>query len=319
MTAISALGPFRLHERLADRGTETASSVHLGWLVRQARLVAVKRLHPQHVADEAGLARVRDQVRVAMGVKHLNVVATLGMVRRPGEVFAAMEYVPGASVAEIAAAAGPRLEPGVASAIAAGALRGLHAVHQARPSLMPRRVSPGRVLVGEDGRARVIDLDVPSPTPAGAIVEALPYASPEQLVHRHVDLRCDGYAVACVLWEMLTGRTLFHAATVEGTLRKILSEVVAPPSRFAPGISPQLDAIVLRGLARDPDTRFESARAMASELERASCAQQDVGRTLASLDLACIRRRRALADDAVRGRERSSELHIECTRSASKG
>ena len=312
MTAMSALGPFRLHERVAEPGT---SSVHFAWLARQGRLVAAKRLHPEHVADAAGLARVREQVRLAMGVEHPNVVATLGMVRRPGEVFAAMEYVRGASVAEIAA--GPRrLEPGVACAIAADALAGLHAVHHARPSLVPRRVAPGRVLVGEDGRARVIDLDVPSLAPAEAVVEALPYASPEQLLHRRVDFRCDGYAVACVLWEMLTGRTLFHAATVDGMLQKILSDSVPAPSSLASGMSPQLDAIVLRGLSRDPHARFESALAMAISLERAGCASEDeVARALARLDLACIRRRRALAD-AVRGREGRSELHIECNRSA---
>lgn len=308
------LGLLRLHERIAVGGPV---NVHFGWLVRAERLVAVKRLHPLHVAGEIGIALVHAEARLAMRVDHPNVVATLGVVRRPGEVLAVMEYVPGASLEEILGAAPGGLEPHVASAIVAGALRGLHAAHEARASVVPRRVSCARVLVGEDGRARVIDFDVGGPTTAGALVDELPYASPEQVVRAGVgvDVRRDVYAASVVLWETLTGRPLFGAPTVEGMLRKILSDAVPAPSRFAPWIRPDLDAVVLRGLARDPSDRFESASAMASDLERASSGStHDVARALAAMDLACIRRRRVLAE-AVRRREGNS-LHFECSASA---
>ena len=290
------LGSLRLHERLTPEGT---ASVRFGWLVRAERLVAVKRIHPQHLADEVGVAQVREEVRRAMRVVHPNVVATLGIVRHRGELFAVMEYVPCASLAEVAGAA-PGLEPHVASAIAAGALRGLHASHEARGGGSLRNVScvsSGRVLVGEDGRSRVIDFDVPGPTTGDAIIDQLPYAAPEQLLRRGIDARRDVYAASVVLWETLTGRPLFRAATVEGTLRKILSEPVTAPSRFAPEVGLRLDAIVLRGLARDPSDRFASAGAMASALEQTSCASpDDVARALAAMDLAAIRQRRAAAE-----------------------
>ncbi|MDB4935658.1 MAG: serine/threonine protein kinase [Labilithrix sp.] len=325
MTAISSrpprsmrrrerLGPLHLHERL------DSASVHLGWLLRAGRLVAVKRLHPLHLADAAGIARVREEARIAMRVDHPNVVATLGVVHRSGESLAAMTYVAGASLAEIADAVPEPLSPRVASAIAADALRGLHAAHDARGSVVPRAVSPSRVLVGEDGRARVLDFDAPGARAAAAVVDDLPYASPEQLVRAAVDVRRDVYAASVVLWETLARRALFRAPTVEGMLRKILEGDVPAPSRFAPGIDRALDAIVLRGLARDPRARFESARAMASALEQASCAApDDVARTLAGLDLPCIRRRRAVAEAVCTREARDGRpLHTECNGGLSK-
>jgi serine/threonine protein kinase len=311
------LGPVRVHERLAIGGAiRTGAGIHLGWLEREERVVALRRLHPRHVADEVGMARLRDEARVAMRVVHPNVVATLGMARHHGEVLFAMEYVPGASLAEIAEAAPGGLEPSIASAIAGGVLRGLHASHEARGLVGPG-VSPASVLVGEDGRARVIGFDAPGPATADAAAARLPYASPEQLLRRGVDARRDVYAASVMLWETLTGLPLFRAATVEGTLQRILSGVVPAPSRCAVWVGAELDAIVLRGLARDPADRFASAAAMANALEQASCASARAGavaRALAGMDLGCIRGRRSLVD-RVHRRE-GKVLHIECTRSA---
>jgi serine/threonine-protein kinase len=101
----------------------------------------------------------------------------------------------------------------------------------------------------------------------------------------------DVWATSVVLWETLTGRSLFRAATVEETLRRIFGHEVPPPSRFAAEIATELDAIVLRGLARDPGARFASPRAMALELERWCASPREVAQTLAAMDLACVRRR----------------------------
>jgi eukaryotic-like serine/threonine-protein kinase len=315
------LGILRVHERLradnvsgrCDSSVLVRSSVHLGWLASAERLVAVKRLPPHHLADEVGITRVRAEAQLAMRVVHPNVVTTLGVVCQPGELLAVMEYVPAASLTELTGPHARGLEPHVASAILAGVLHGLHAAHAARGGSQRdiSTVSSGRVLVGEDGRARILDFDVPGPTTADAIISKLPYAPPEQLVRGKIDVRRDVYAAATVLWETLTGRPLFRAATVEGTLRKILSDPVPAPSELA-HVAPELDAIVMRGLARDPTARFESAGAMASALERTSCAApEDVARALEAMDLACLRERRALAD-AVRELERNL-LHIECS------
>ncbi len=310
-----------MHERLAVGST----SVHLGWLVSAEHLVAVKRLHPHHVADELAIARVREEARIAMSVHHPNVVSMLGLVRHPGELLAVFEYVPGASLAEIWGGVTGGLEPHVASAIAASALRGLHAAHEVRKPAGARAggtlrrvssVSPSSVLVGEDGRARVIDFDVPGTTYANAVEGKLAYASPELLLRRSVDARRDVYATSVVLWETLTGRRLFRGPTVQTMLRKILAEAVPAPSLFAPSVGPELDAIVMRGLARDPADRFSSASAMARALEQTPCASaDDVARALAAMDLACVRTRRSLVDGVQRREE--SVLHIDCSANAS--
>jgi serine/threonine-protein kinase len=291
---VTASFPIRLLEPFASGA---AACVHFGWLA-PARFVAVKRLHSHVAHDELLLARVALHARLAMSVDHPNVVATLAVVRRPGELLAAMEYVPGASLEEIGAVA---LEPGVACAVVGDALRGLAALHATRGAPRWRTFSPASVLVGEDGQTRVIDLDVPLPrsAPARALVDKLPYTAPERLEHGRLDARGDVYAAAVILWETLTGRPLFHAPTASELVRRV-REGEAP----ATGIDPDLDAIVLRGLARDPDARFESAIAMARELERFRAPASDVARALDAMDLACVRRRRAHAE---------SVLHSECS------
>lgn len=322
------LGSLRLHERLASSET---GAVHLGWLVRRERLVAVKRLHPLLVAGPTEIARVRAETRLATSVEHANVVATFGVVHHPGEMLAAMEYVAGASLAEVMSARPAGLAPPIASAIVAGALRGLHAAHEARASAVPRCVSGGRILIGEDGRTRIIGFDVRGPgvLRPTEVIDELPYAAPEQLtrfvipdgvLRRGVDARRDVYGASVVLWETLTGRALFHGSTVEHTLRRFLSEDVSAPSSFAPHVNAELDAVVLRGLARDPGERYASASAMAGALDEAgAAATADVARALAAMDLACVNRRRALAD-AVRQRESREcrSLHTECNEGGSK-
>jgi serine/threonine-protein kinase len=293
-----------LHDRFAVGAT---ASVCFGWLARE--LVCVKRMHPFHLVPEN-----------AVKVEHPNVVETLGVVRRPGELLAAMEYVPGASLQEIFEARPDGLEPHLASAIVAAVLRGLDAAHETRRAVLPRGLSPSSILVGNDGHARLLDLDVHGPSTAAAAIDKLPYAAPEQVARGdvRVDVRRDVWAAGVVLWEALTGRSLFRAPTVEGTLHAIRWAEVTPPSHVVwTEIDPALDAIVTRALARDPDARFASAREMAIALERTSCAMpEDLACALAELDMRSITLRKVLAD-AVTRRERSG-LHIECNEGVPK-
>lgn len=261
-------------------------------------------MHPFHRASERPLT-----------VAHPNVVETLGIVRRPSELVAAMEYVPAASLAEMLEGAPSGLDARVAVSIVSAMLRGLQAIHETRLAVLPRGLSPSSVLVGEDGHTRLLDLDVYGPRAAGAIVDKLPYAAPEEVTAsiEPRDVRRDVWAAGVILWEALTGRALFRAPTIGGTLCAIQRKSV--PS-VAP-VAPELDAIIARAVARDPDDRFSSAAEMAVDLGRTSCASSDeVARVLASLDLRCISRRRALAE-AVCMRERS-DLHIECSGRGSK-
>jgi serine/threonine-protein kinase len=296
----------RLHDRFAAGAT---GSIHFGWLVREAELVCVKRMHPFHAAPKG-----------AVSVEHPNVVGTFGVLRRPGELLAAMEYVPGASLAEILEGAPGGLDPRLVVAIVSGVLHGLHAAHESRFTVLPRGLSPSSILVGEDGRTRLLDLEVHGPATTAALIDKLPYAAPEEVQTRsaRVDVRRDVWAAGVVLWEALAGRSLFRGPDVESTLDAITSKEVPGPSDVArSGISPALDAIVARALMRAPEQRFASAREMALALDRTSCASPDeAARALIAMDLRCISGRRALAD-AVTHRERSG-LHIECSEGVPK-
>jgi len=274
--------------------------MHFGWLVQSERLVAVKRTHPQLLGDA-------EECGYTMRLAHPNVVPTLGVIRGPDEHLAVMEYAPGASVAELLDTLAIPIDPRIASALAAGALRGLHAARTMRD------VSPASILVAGDGQACLIDFDLPGRHTGHTIIDKLPYTSPEQLLRGRIDVRRDVYAVAVVLWEALTGQRLFRAPTVHGMLRMILTDgPVAPPSRFAPWISPAVDAAVLRGLARDPTVRFTSALEMARELERTAIAtSSEIADWLEAIDPPYMRKRRSIAR-AVTLRE-SKTLHSECS------
>src|SRR5579883_860266 len=248
-----------------------------------ARTVAIKRLHREYARDPEFVAMFRDEARLAARVQHPNVVQTLDVVLSEGELFVVMEYVPAASLAELLEAArglGQRLPAGVAAAIVKDVLEGLHAAHEATDErgdaldVVHRDVSPQNVLVGADGRARVLDFGIAKAagragqvTREGQVKGKLSYMSPEQITSVGVSRQSDVFAAAIVLWEALTGARLFSADSGPALIARVLSGPIEPPSRHAPGIGPELDAVVLRGLARDRSLRYATGRDMARELE----------------------------------------------------
>jgi serine/threonine protein kinase len=277
------VGRYVLYEELASGGMGV---VHLGRLVGAAgfvRTVAVKRLHPHLAKDPEFVAMFQDEARLAARVRHPNVVSTLDVVARDGELLLVMEYVGGESLASLMAsahAAGSPIPVRVASAVMSGVLLGLHAAHEARGvggvelGIVHRDVSPQNVLVGTDGIARVLDFGIAKAvgrvhtTRDGQVKGKAPYMAPEQLRGRRIDARTDVYGASVLLWEIVTGQHLFSGNTPEEIMTKILERDVPPPSTLTRGIPPALDALVLRGLAREPEDRFPTAREMAGDLER---------------------------------------------------
>jgi serine/threonine-protein kinase len=209
------------------------------------------------------------------------VVSTLDVVASDGELFVVMEYVQGEPLSRLLASvheAGERVPPRVVTAILAGALHGLHAAHEAKdergePLLMVHRdVSPQNILVGADGVPRVLDFGVAKAagrahtTREGQLKGKLGYMSPEQLMGK-ASRATDVFAASIVLWEALTGRRLFTADSEGEVVQKIIDPRVDRPSKYAPDVSGELDAVTLQGLARDPGARFATAREMARALE----------------------------------------------------
>ncbi|AUX42678.1 protein kinase [Sorangium cellulosum] len=277
------LDRYTLHGVIASGGM---ASVHFGRLVGAhgfARTVAIKRLHPQFATDPDFTSMLLDEARLAVRIRHPNVVATLDSVQADGELFLVMEYIPGESLASLlreAGRGGGRVPPPIGSAIVAGALAGLHAAHEATAEdgvplqIVHRDVSPQNILVGEDGIARVLDFGIARAavrsqvSREGQLKGKLSYMAPEQLRGDPLTRRTDIYAAAVVLWEVLTGRRLFTGDNDAVIFGRILEGVIQPPSAFI-DVPAEVDQVVLRGLERDPRQRYASALEMATALEAA--------------------------------------------------
>ena len=260
------------------------ATVHFGRLVGPAgfaRPVAIKRLHALYARDPDFVKMFLDEARLASRIAHPNVVQTLDLVETEEEIFLVMEYVRGLSLSALVRTlrrAGERVPPRVAVGIVGGVLEGLHAAHEAkddlgeRLDLVHRDVSPHNVLVGTDGVARLLDFGVAKAagrlqeTRDGKVKGKLAYMAPEQIAGDPLTRRTDIYAASVVLWEALTGRRLFYAENDGETLRRVLNDVVPPPSSIVPELPPELDAVVMRGLEREAGKRYATAHDMAWEL-----------------------------------------------------
>ncbi len=278
------IGRYVLYDRIASGGM---AAVHLGRLMGPigfARTVAIKRLHEQYAQDPEFVTMFVEEARVAARIRHPNVVPTLDVtVTDDGELFLVMEYVHGEALSRLirtASSRGERIAPGFVATIVAAVLHGLHAAHEARGenneplSIVHRDVSPQNVLVGVDGVTRVLDFGIAKAagsaqtTREGQLKGKLAYMPPEQ-IEGAPSRASDVYAASAVLWEALTGRRLFVGDNEAVILKQVLDGRVEPPSRYAPGVPPSLDALTLRGLSRRPEDRFASAAEMAIALEDA--------------------------------------------------
>lgn len=250
------------------------ASVHLGRLegaVGFRRAVVIKRMLASAGNVEAR-AMLLDEARLASRVQHANVVQTLDVVEEGPELFIVLEYVHGESLDRLLERDTP-CPPSLAAAVLAGALRGLHAAHEARGEdgqpleLVHRDFSPHNVLVGADGVPRVLDFGVARArgrlqgTRDGQLKGKLAYLSPEQ-VHGEASRRSDLFAAGIVLWEALTGRRLFDAPSEAEVLSKVLLCRVPPLENTS-----ALQAVLDRALAREPEARFSTALEMAQALE----------------------------------------------------
>jgi len=276
------VGRYRLYDPIAAGGMATVYFGRLLGPVGFSRTVAIKRLHPQFASNPEFVSMFLDEARLAGRVRHPNVVSTLDVVVLADELFLVMDYVQGeplGSLVGMSARAGKKIPISHAVAIAAAALRGLHAAHEATDEMghalgiVHRDISPQNILVGVDGVSRVLDFGVAKAagriqiSREGQVKGKMAYMPPEQIRSAAVDRRTDVYAMGAVLWEALTCERLFLAENDVAALAKVLEGKVDPPSKRVPEIPKALDDIVLRALSRSPADRFESAREMARALE----------------------------------------------------
>ncbi|HEX4186727.1 MAG TPA: protein kinase [Solirubrobacteraceae bacterium] len=260
------------------------SSVFSGWDRTLGREVAIKVLATELVEDGVFVERFEREARAAASLSHRNVVAVFDSGVDEDARFIVMEHVSGRTLADLLRD-GP-MPVAEALEIAIGVAHALGAAH-AR-GIVHRDVKPGNVMLAENAQVKVLDFGIArapaatSLTLTSTVIGTAGYLSPEQAEGRAVDARSDLYALGCVLYEMLTGRPPFLADSAAALVHQHATRQPEPPSRFRREVSPRLDAIVLRCLAKNPRDRYPRAQSLAAALTavrnaRASGAGPPVG------------------------------------------
>ena len=245
---------YRAHDRLLDRP------------------VALKVLFPELSVDRSFVERFRREAQAAANLSHPNIVPVFDWGEDAGTYFIVMEFVDGRALSSILRTAGP-LHPDRAAEITADVAGALAYAH--RHGVVHRDVKPGNVLITEEGTIKVTDFGIArainteeSLTQTGAVMGTATYFSPEQAEGMGVDARSDIYSLGVVLFEMVTGRPPFMGDTPVAVASKHVREHPPAPREINPGVPPDLEAIILKCLAKSPDYRYPTGDDLRVDLLR---------------------------------------------------
>jgi len=236
------------------------------------RPVALKVLFPELSVDRSFVERFRREAQAAANLSHPNIVPVFDWGEDSGTYFIVMEFVDGRALSSILRTAGP-LHPDRAAEIAADVAGALAYAH--RHGVVHRDVKPGNVLITEEGTIKVTDFGIAravnteeSLTQTGAVMGTATYFSPEQAEGMGVDSRSDIYSLGVVLFEMVTGRPPFLGDTPVAVASKHVREHPPTPREVNPGVPPDLEAIILKCLAKSPDHRYATGDDLRVDLLR---------------------------------------------------
>jgi serine/threonine-protein kinase len=282
------------YELVAELASGGMATVFLGRILGAGgfqRFVAIKRLHPHLASEQEFVEMFLDEARLAASIHHPNVVPILEVGTSDRGYYLVMEYIEGDTLARLlarAATSRQRIPIPIVIRIVLDTLAGLHAAHELKDdndhhmSLVHRDVSPQNILVGINGTARITDFGVAraatrlSSTRSGQLKGKLAYMAPEQARGGQIDRRADLFAVGTVLWEVLADKRLFKGEGEADTLNRVLFEPIPKLREVDPDIAPELEAVTMKSLDRDPDKRYPTASAFADELEKAARATSSI-------------------------------------------
>ncbi|MDT5095013.1 MAG: eukaryotic-like serine/threonine-protein kinase [Mycobacterium sp.] len=252
------------------------SEVHLGRDLHLHRDVAIKVLRADLARNPSFYLRFRREAQNAAALNHPAIVAVYdtGEAHTPSGPlpYIVMEYVDGITLRDIVNNDGP-IPPRKAIEIIADVCQGLHFSHQ--HGIIHRDVKPANIMISRTGAVKVMDFgiaraltDTTGATKTATVVGTAQYLSPEQARGDTVDARSDVYSLGCVLYEILTGQTPFAGASPLAVAYQHVREAPAPPSNRHSEVTPELDAVALTALAKNPDNRYQTAAEMRADLIR---------------------------------------------------
>ena len=277
---VQSIAPGRiLHDRFRILAPLGAGGMGTVWKAHDERLgemVAIKILPAQVLASESDrVKQFRQEITLARRITHRNVLRTHELLELEGAWAILMEYVDGVSLQRLLA--GGRLPLGAGMRIARQICDGLEAAHA--QGVVHRDLKPANVMVDSSGGVKIADFGLARAVDAGdgpsrdGIRMGTPlYMSPEQAMGRHVDRRADVYSAGVMFYELFCGRRPFEADSALAILRAHIDAPPPPPRSLNPALSPDLEAVLLRALAKDPSERYASARELSEALDRASAA-----------------------------------------------
>ncbi len=265
---------------------------------RLGRSVAVKQLRTDLAVDPTFQARFRREAQSAAGLNHPTIVAVydtgeeidpLSGVSIP---YIVMELVEGPTLRDVLRE-GRKLLPERALELTQGVLEALSYSHKA--GIVHRDIKPANVMLTPNGGVKVMDFGIAravadtsaTMTQTAAVIGTAQYLSPEQARGETVDARSDLYSTGCLLYELLAGRPPFVGDSPVSVAYQHVREAPVPPSQLDPEITPEIDAVVLKALAKDPDDRYQSAAEMRADIARLLSGEQTTAqRTTAVVPMA---------------------------------
>ncbi|MGW3203853.1 protein kinase domain-containing protein [Streptomyces sp. NPDC001135] len=261
-------GRYRLTHRLGRGGM---AEVFAAEDVRLGRTVAVKLLRADLAEDPVSKARFTREAQSVAGLNHHAIVAVYDsgedVVGGQSVPYIVMELVEGRTIRDLllnAEAPGPEQ----ALIIVSGVLEALAYSHQ--HGIVHRDIKPANVIITHSGAVKVMDFGIAralhgastTMTQTGMVMGTPQYLSPEQALGKAVDHRSDLYATGCLLYELLALRPPFTGETPLSVVYQHVQDIPTPPSEFSDGCPPELDGLVMRSLAKEPDDRFQTAEEM---------------------------------------------------------
>jgi serine/threonine protein kinase len=265
-------------EILGELGKGGMGIVYKARQLNLNRLVALKRILSGSHADVEETARFRREAEAAAQLQHPNIVHVYDIREPDGCLYCSLEFVEGGSLDK--RLTGQPLPPRQAAELVEVLARAIHFAHQ--HGIIHRDLKPANVLLTQDGTPKITDfglakrIDVPADqTPTGAILGTPSYMAPEQARGqvKAIGPAADVYALGVILYELLTGRRPFQAATVLELLQQVVSQGPVPPSRLESSVPADLEAICLKCLEKEPARRYGSAQELANQLRAWLAAQ----------------------------------------------
>ncbi|MEE1939495.1 Stk1 family PASTA domain-containing Ser/Thr kinase [Streptomyces sp. TRM 70361] len=254
------------------------AEVYLAHDTRLGRTVAVKTLRVDLARDPTFQARFRREAQSAASLNHPAIVAVYDTgedyVDGVSIPYIVMEYVDGSTLRELLHS-GRKLLPERSLEMCVGILQALEYSH--RNGIVHRDIKPANVMLTRTGQVKVMDFGIAramgdsgmTMTQTAAVIGTAQYLSPEQAKGETVDARSDLYSTGCLLYELLTVRPPFVGDSPVAVAYQHVREEPQPPSIYDPEITPEMDAIVLKALEKDPDYRYQSADEMRADIEAA--------------------------------------------------